>query len=438
MRISIVARSPRYSAARRIVGPLASLLLLGGVACQPAPAPPSPAATARPAEAAKPTAAAQPAAPPAAQPAASPVAQPATSPAAQPAAKPAGAGVSIKLGVVGPLTGDFAFGGQSQVNGARLAAEEVNARGGVKVEILAEDDAAKCDQSVSVTNKLINQDNVLAILGAWNSTCSLAMLPVTTRAGVPQFTVGIAPAITQQGSPWVFRTGTPVPQLMGELVNYAVKDKGLKRIAILTGNDETAKAEATAVEASLKQLGLQPVAQEEWNRGDKDFSGQINRIRSQNPDALFMGSSFQEEALVANQLKQLGLKWQILGDTIPGNPKYLELGGDAVEGTIFAVSFIPTDPNPVVADFAKRYQSKYNQVADPWSSQLYDTVNLIASVAAQVPDLDRTKLRDAVKGQKQGGGYKGVLGELTFTETGDPAWPVKIVTIANKVYQILR
>src|SRR4051812_19038696 len=99
------------------------------------------------------------------------------------AAAPAIAQTKIKLGVIGPLTGDFAFGGEFQLNGARLKAEELNARKeGIEVEILAEDDQSKCDVAVAAARKLITRDRVHAVLGAWQSTCTLAILPITRQA----------------------------------------------------------------------------------------------------------------------------------------------------------------------------------------------------------------------------------------------------------------
>ena len=149
----------------------------------------------------------------------------------------------IKLGVIGPLTGDFAFGGQFQLNGARLKADELNARKeGMTVELVAEDDQSKCDVAVAAARKLITRDRVDAVLGAWQSTCTLAILPITQQAEVPQFTTSVAAAITQSGSRWVFRVALPTRVLNRSSLEYAVKVMKIDKIAIFTSNEEVGKS----------------------------------------------------------------------------------------------------------------------------------------------------------------------------------------------------
>ncbi|MEJ2168185.1 MAG: ABC transporter substrate-binding protein [Desulfobacterales bacterium] len=135
----------------------------------------------------------------------------------------------IKIGVVGPLTGQFAAVGQSQINGAEMKAKEINASGGkYKIELISEDDASNCDQSVNATVKLITKDRVAAILGACNSPCALAMVPMTKRYKTPQFTFGVGTSITKQGSKWVYRVAVGAPGQTKALAEYAVKKLGQK------------------------------------------------------------------------------------------------------------------------------------------------------------------------------------------------------------------
>ncbi|MCZ7643442.1 MAG: ABC transporter substrate-binding protein [Pseudorhodoplanes sp.] len=145
----------------------------------------------------------------------------------------------VRIGVVGPLTGDLAYGGQSQLRGAQLAAAEYNAsQKNFKIEVIGEDDESKCDRAVAATRKLIARDKVVAILGNWFSTCSLAMVPITAQAKVPQYTVGIASPITQQGSEWIFRMALKTAVLNDAVIDHVVGKIGMRRIAILSSNEE--------------------------------------------------------------------------------------------------------------------------------------------------------------------------------------------------------
>ena len=233
----------------------------------------------------------------------------------------------IKIGVIGPLSGDSAWGGQYQLNGARLKAEELNATGSdIQIEIISEDDASKPDQSLAAAKKLIARDKIHALLGAWNSTCTLAILPITAAEGVPQLTTSIAGPITQQGSKWIFRTNAHTSVLNYQTLEYVVREMGLKKIAIFTSNEEVGKSARVTAENALQKLGLKPVAKEEWSVGDKDFTGQLGRIQASGADGLFFTIGFKEMAIIARQVRQLGMKVQLVGgDTLPGNKKFLEL-----------------------------------------------------------------------------------------------------------------
>jgi branched-chain amino acid transport system substrate-binding protein len=346
----------------------------------------------------------------------------------------------IKMGVIGPLTGDFAFGGQYQLAGAQLKAEELNAQGGgVKVEILSEDDASKCDQSVAAARKLLSRDQVHVLLGAWQSTCTLAIVPLTAQAGVPQYTTSVAGPITQQGSKWIFRVGIPTSGLNRATLEHAVKQLGLKKIAVFTSNEEVGKSVAATSVAVLQSLGLTPVAKEEWNRGDKDFTGQLGRIRASGAEAMIFSTGFAEQSIIARQVRQLGMKIQLLGgDTIGGNPKFLELAGADIEGLIFSVGFIAVEDDPRVGPFVRRYRERHKQVPDSWAALFYDSVGLVHAAVKATGSVDRTKIAEYTRGLRSGAAYPGVVADMHFDDKGDPQWDPLLVQIVGGKWKILR
>jgi branched-chain amino acid transport system substrate-binding protein len=348
---------------------------------------------------------------------------------------PASAQKVLKLGVLGPLTGDLAFGGQFQLKGAQLRADELNkSQDKVKIEIIAEDDESKCDVSVSAARKLIVRNNIHALLGAWQSTCTLAIVPITAAASIPQYTTSIASPITQQGSQWIFRVAVQSKQLNQATIAYAVKNLGLKKIAILTSNEEAGKSLAVTTAAALKEHGLEPAGKEEYARGDKDFTGQLGRIRAAGADAVVIGTGFQEQAIIARQVKELGMNMRVLGgDTMGGNPKFVDLGGKYVEGMVFSTVFVPSVSNPRTADFVKGYQAKYKEKPDPWAGQFYDAVGLIfEAVKANGYNIDSKQIGEFTrKLDSEKTAYSGIMGNLYFDKTGDGAWPPMIAEIGN-------
>jgi len=337
---------------------------------------------------------------------------------------------TIKIGVVGPLTGDFAAGGNSQLIGAQLKTKEINDSGGKwKIELLSEDDASNCDQSVNATTKVITRDNVVAILGAVNSPCALAMVPVTQRFEVPQFTVGVGTAITQKGSKWIFRVAVGAPGQTKELVNYAAKKLGQKKFAVLYSDDEYGASMAAGFKEALLVLGMQPVAYETYPRADKDFSGQLIKVKNSGATALFPTGSYTASILIAKQAKQLGLNLQLLGDTGNATPKFIELGGEAVEGAVIVEPFTPADPNPKVQDFVQKCQKQFGRDPDGWVAEMYDTVGLIYAAVTSAGKADRKVIRDYAASLKPGSGYKGILGEWYFSKDGDATFPLYKVQI---------
>ncbi len=342
------------------------------------------------------------------------------------------AGKVIKIGVVGPLTGQFAAVGQSQLNGARMRADEINAAGGgYTVEILSEDDGSKCDQSVNATVKLITRDKVTAILGACNSPCALAMVPLTKRYKVPQFTFGVGTAITKQGSQWVFRVAVGAPGQTRELAAYAVKELGQKKIAILFSDDEYGASMAEGFKAALAGMNLKPAAYESYPRSDKDFSGQLATVKSSGATALYCTGSYAASALIAKQARQLGLKLQLLGDTGNASPKYVQLGGEAVEGAVIVEPFTPADPEAKNQEFVKKYEKKFNRKPDGWVAEMYDTVGLILAAVKSSGKVDPQAVRDYAAGLKPGSGYMGVLGEWYFGQEGNANFDLYKVRIKN-------
>ena len=215
---------------------------------------------------------------------------------------------TIKIGIVGPLTGQFAAVGQSQLMGAQMKAKEINAAGGpYKIELLSEDDASNCDQSVNATVKLMTRDRVAAILGACNSPCALAMVPMTKRYKTPQFTFGVGTSITKQGSKWVFRVAVGAPGQTKALADYAVKKLGHKKIAVLYSDDEYGASMAEGFKAALKAMNLKPAAIESYPRRTRIFPASSPRLNPPAPPACTPPEATRRRLLSPSRPSRWGL-----------------------------------------------------------------------------------------------------------------------------------
>ncbi|WP_024336225.1 ABC transporter substrate-binding protein [Desulfotignum balticum] len=338
----------------------------------------------------------------------------------------------IKIGVVGPLTGQFAAVGQSQLNGAEMKANEINAAPGeYTIELISEDDASKCDQSVNATVKLITRERAVSIIGACNSPCALAMVPITQRYQVPQFTFGVGTAITKQGSDWIFRVAVGAPGQTQALADYAVNTLGHDKIAVLYSDDEYGASMAENFKAALEKMDQQPAAYESYPRSDKDFSGQLTSVKKSEATCLYATGSYAASALIAKQAKQLGLSLQLIGDTGNATPKYIELGGEAVEGAVIVEPFTPADPDPAIQVFVEKYKSQYQQDPDGWVAEMYDTVGMIHEAVVKTGKIDPKSIQNYLAGLTSESAYSGILGDWYFGPEGNANFDLYKVQIKD-------
>ncbi len=335
----------------------------------------------------------------------------------------------IKIGVFGPLTGDAAAYGQSLKEGVEIAVKDQNAAGGVlgqKIEVIYGDDAGKPEQAVNVAMRLATRDGVLIMLGSISSPASLAASQVAQQTGTPQIVItSTAQRITTQGNPWVFRSTIPDTAFAESLAEFIAKkfpDK--KKYAFIYVNDDFGKGGFEKFKAKAQSLGMTLVAEERYARGDLDFSSQLSRIRSANPDFLVEWSRYTEQALISKQKKQMGLSiLHVAGD---GTPKYLELAGEAAEGVYYPTDFsIPTAKTTVGKELVAKVKQAYNRDADYVHAQAYDAVRatVVALQAAGAPD--KTKLRDALRKVE----FIGARGVFKFDQKGDPTHSAAMIVI---------
>ena len=340
----------------------------------------------------------------------------------------------IKLGAFGPMTGGAAGYGQSEREGIDLVIEEVNAAGGVlgrKLEVLYGDDAGKPEQAVSIAKRFVTADEVVLVLGGISSPTSMAVSQVTGQEKVPQIIVaGTAARITLQGNPWIFRSAVPDTKLAGDLADFLnQKFPKVKRIGAIYVNDDFGKGGVTAFTERAKRYGIQIVADEKYTRGDVDYTAQLTKIRGANADAILDWSRYHEGALIAKQVKQMGIALPIFGSDGAAHPKYIELGGDAVEGAYYATHFSPATSGhlPVARKLVEKVRAKYGKAPDFIHAEAYDAALVALDAIRRAGSLDRDKIRQAIAATD----LEGTRGRIRFDKNGDPTFDTHVVKIVG-------
>ena len=340
----------------------------------------------------------------------------------------------IKIGAFGPMTGGAAGSGQSMREGIDLVMDEVNASGGLlgrKIQVLYGDDAGKPEQAVSIVKRFTTADQVTLIIGGISSPTSMAASQVTGEEKVPQIMVASTAArITLQGNPWIFRSAVPDVKLTADLADFiAEKFPKIKRMAAIYVNDDFGRGGVTGFTEAAKKHGIQIVVEEKYVRGDVDYTAQITKIRAANADAILDWSRYHEGALIAKGLKQAGVTIPVFGADGNAHPKYIELGGDAVDGNYYATHFSPATSShlPVARKLVEKMRAKYGKDPDYTHSEAYDAALVVVDAIKRAGSLDREKIRAAMAATD----LEGSRGRIRFDKNGDPTFVTHVVKVVN-------
>lgn len=341
---------------------------------------------------------------------------------------------TIKIGVFGPFTGDAAADGASERHGVDLVIKEKNAAGGIRgkqIEAIYGDDAGKPAEAVNVAKRLTDRDNVVILLGSMSSPASLAASQVAAQSQTPQIVVsGTAQKITTQGNKWVFRTPVPDTKLAGDLASFInEKFPKIKKVAFLYVNDDFGRGGFESFKAGGEKYGIQVVDEERYARGDVDFTAQLGRIKASSAQALVEWSRYTEGALVAKQFVQMDMTMPRFGCDGVAIPKYVELGGSAVNGVFYLTQFSSAIASniPAAQTFMAKFKKAYGRVPDSYSAEGYDAMTMAFLAIQNAGSEDRAAVRDALSKVN----FESVRGPFKFDEKGDPLLSPRIVKIVD-------
>jgi len=335
----------------------------------------------------------------------------------------------IKIIAVGPMTGDSANLGVHQRNGAMLAAEEINAAGGINglmVEVQVGDDQANPNQASIIAEKIIVDDEILAVLGHLNTGCSLSALPTYEKVNMPVISgTNSGDTICDEGYGNYFRIMASDSLNTKQQTYLAIKELGYSKPALLWENTDYGKGMRDIAEKVLKEdFGITPVGDESYIPGvDRDYSAQITKFKGAGADVLLVLGEYTAGALVAKQNMALGLNAQIVCSNGCSNPQLIEIAGEDAEGIYVMTAFDPNDPREKQQTFTKNYLAKYGEEPGEWAAHAYDIVYLIKA-AYENGGTTRQALIEELHNL---GAFEGVTGTIEFDERGDV--PTKQVSI---------
>ncbi|MDR1276291.1 MAG: ABC transporter substrate-binding protein [Candidatus Accumulibacter sp.] len=355
------------------------------------------------------------------------------------------AGPTIKVGFPIPLTGEIPKVGESSKFAAELYREEINAAGGLEVggkkyplEFIFEDNESKPETAVNVTLKLIERDNVLAIVGPQSSRQAVPAAAVANDNEVPMITPWSTNPEATKDKPWVFRAAFLDPFQAPVAADFAAKQFGAKTSAVLfeISNDYSKGLADNFKSAWENRHGKgSVVAFESHGPKDQDFSAQLTKMIAAKPDFIFLPENYSFAALIIPQARDLGFKASFMGSDAWGSAELMKLCGNACKGQFFSTHYAAAGAQGKTKEFIDKYNKKYGYVPDDVAALTWDAVTLIAGAVQKAGALDgntramRKKIRDNLATVQE---FKGITGDMRFDAQGDPIKCAVIVAIDDK------
>jgi branched-chain amino acid transport system substrate-binding protein len=341
------------------------------------------------------------------------------------------ADAAILVGHYASMTGSEATFGVSTDNGIKLAVTERNVSGGIngkQIKLVTYDDQGKGQEATTAVTRLIQQDQVAAVLGEVASSRSLAGGPICQRYGVPMISPSSTnPDVTAIGD-MIFRVCfiDPFQGFVG--AKFAHENLKLSKAAVLYNR---AQAYSSGLSQNFKDafqsIGGQIVAEQAYGDGDNDFSAQLTAIREAQPEFIYVPGYYTEVVNIARQTRQLGLNVPLIGGD-GWDSEELRNAGDSLNGCYFSNHYSHEDARPEVQDFVSRYKAEYGKVPDGLAALGYDAARLLFDAMDRAASLEGRDLAAAIAATKE---FKGVTGTISIDAQRNPTKDAVILEVVD-------
>ena len=332
-------------------------------------------------------------------------------------------GEPIKIGAIVSLTGTYAGLGEPEKNTLEMEVKRINDAGGVngrQIEVIIEDDATDDAKAVAAASKLIEQDQVVAIIGATGTGATMAVRADVQRASIPQVSMAGGTVIANPVDPLVFQT----PWSNTIVVPFTfdnIKAEGFTKIGLISDTGGFGADGKAVIEKMAPDLGVTIVSDQTFNPGDTDMTAQLTKIKNSDAEAIVMWTAGSEAAIIAKNVKDLGIDLPLFGSHGIARREFIDGAGDAAEGVRFAAGkvLIPesyglgTPAYKVATDFIDRYTAAYGDAPSTFAGHAFDALHLIVQAAKRIDgDLTPSALRDQIEATS---GFVGIGGTFTFS-----------------------
>jgi len=331
------------------------------------------------------------------------------------------AAAPIKIGGLFAVTGPAAFLGEPERNSAKMVVDEINKAGGIKgrnLELVVYDTAGDATKAVQLATKLIKDDKVVAIIGPSTTGESMAVIPVAEKEQIPLISCAAGIKITDPVKKWVFKTAQNDTLAVGKIYEQLQKQK-LSKVSILTVSDGFGSSGREQLKAQAAKYGITIVSDDTFGPKDNDMTSQLTKIRGSEAQVIICWGTNPGPALVAKNIKQLGIKLPVYMSHGVSSKKFIELAGDASEGIrlpsgkVLVADVLPNadSQKKSLMAFVNDYQKHYKAEGDHFGGHAWDAVMLIKDAIERGGDTP-SGIRDQLEKTKQ---FHGIGGTFTYS-----------------------
>ncbi len=347
---------------------------------------------------------------------------------------------TIKIGVIAPITGEISNVGQSTVNAVELAAEQINAEGGMelngvkyKIVLIIEDNEDNEQKAVSVAQKLINQEGVIAIIGPQASRNAIPVANIAENAKVPMISPWSTNPQTTEGKDYVFRVAF-IDSFQGQVMARFTFEE-------LSGNCELCenkvavlydiasdynKGIADIYKNIIENAGGKIVAFESYTTGETDFSEQLQRIKESKAGIIFLPNYYNEVPLQISQAREIGIEATFIGSDSWGGINKNDR--KELEGSFFSTHYAPDIANDIAQNFIDDYLKSYGEIPDDVAALTYDAFGLLIQAILEQEEVSPEAIRAGLASTES---FTGVTGTMEYRSTGNPIKSAVILKVEH-------
>ena len=356
---------------------------------------------------------------------------------------------TIKIGAIFSQTGPASFLGAPEAKTAQMLADQLNAKGGVlgqKIELIIKDSAGSPERAVSFAKQLIEEEQVLAIIGPSTSGETMQIKPICEENKMILVSCAAAETIVNPLAKYVFKT----PQKDSQAVTWiykTMKEKGITKIAVVTGNDGFGAAGKKQLEDIAKTDGIEILISEVYDKGATDLTDILTKVKgTAGVQAVVNWSIVPAQSIVPKNMKQIGLNVPLFQSHGFGNPRYTEQAGVAAEGILFpAGRLLVVDDLPashpqkaVLAAYKKNYETQFKEDVSTFGGHAYDALVIVVEGIKKAGSTDRDKVRDAIENLKGFVGTAGIFNYSATDHTGLGLDAFEMLTVKNGKFTLYK